>query len=319
MLGKMCRIKTTEINLLHQRNERLQRIQHDINILEGLTGKKMSQFDVIPSLELIDTEDPASLFETGNNNENNTQPSQQSKQSAQLNREQSFYDRALDEMMNGVLEVCWEDELKKDLPMPECLQEQTSNIIDHSILTANQRAQIKIYMEMIEKLRTDRIAYIDKLFEERSSLSQAREHQIRQVNRCIENISKSRIQAEFAILMEELRISMCAADRMKWLEFGKQKRLLAYVSLQKSILHLGNLQVFNIYNSNMYSGQREATNSSVEKWLAVRQQFEQNAANLKTHIDELNAKDQQLDRQSRQFFGEAVPSAVVEQASRIFK
>lgn len=235
MLGKMCRIKTTEINLLQQRNERLQRIQNDINTLEGLTGKPMSQFDEIPSLEIMDTEDPSSLFETVNSTENHTQTNHQSKQSMPLNREQSFYDRALDEMMNGVLEVCWEDELKKDLPMPECLQGQSSNSIDHSVLTANQCTQIKIYLEMIEKLRHDRIVHIDTLFDERTSLSQAREHQIRQVNRCIENISKSRIQAEFAILMEELRISMCTVNRIKWLEFGKQKQLLMYVSLQNRI------------------------------------------------------------------------------------
>lgn len=69
----------------------------------------------------------------------------------------------------------------------------------------------------------------------------------------------------------------------------------------------------------MYSEQRDATSLSVENWLTVRQQFEHNTAKLKSHIDELNAKDQQLDRQSRQFFGETVPSAMVEQASRIFK
>ena len=32
-----------------------------------------------------------------------------------------FRERALMKMMNGVLEVRWEDELKKDVPLPKCM------------------------------------------------------------------------------------------------------------------------------------------------------------------------------------------------------
>lgn len=32
-----------------------------------------------------------------------------------------FRERALMTMMNGVLEVRWEDELKKDVPVPKCM------------------------------------------------------------------------------------------------------------------------------------------------------------------------------------------------------
>lgn len=54
-------------------------------------------------------------------------------------------------------------------------------------------------------------------------------------------------------------------------------------------------------------------------WTTHQQHFEQSAIKLRSHMDELNSKDQQLDRQFRQFFGELVASAVVEQAYRIFK
>jgi hypothetical protein len=32
-----------------------------------------------------------------------------------------FRERALMAMMNGVLEVQWEDELRKELPLPKCM------------------------------------------------------------------------------------------------------------------------------------------------------------------------------------------------------
>lgn len=69
----------------------------------------------------------------------------------------------------------------------------------------------------------------------------------------------------------------------------------------------------------MCSECRDSANVCLAKWFTHQQQFEQNAAKLKANVDELNAKDQQLDRQFRQFFGDIVTSTVVEQAYRIFK
>jgi hypothetical protein len=33
----------------------------------------------------------------------------------------NFYEEALIAMMAGVLDVCWEDEIKKDIPKPKCM------------------------------------------------------------------------------------------------------------------------------------------------------------------------------------------------------
>lgn len=227
MFGKMSRIKAAEMDLLRQRDDRLQRIHDDINTLERLAGKCVTQFEPLSRIETMDSEDPAFLFEMDGTAVNGTQSATDASKSLQMNREQSFYDRALDEMMNGVLEVCWEDELKKDIPMPECLRQQQPPLAGtESQLTANQREQIRVYVEMVEKLRVERVAYIDKLADERANLLQAREHQIRQVNRCIENISKSRIQAQFAIGLEQMKICMCTMHRTKWLEFVDRERSL---------------------------------------------------------------------------------------------
>lgn len=71
--------------------------------------------------------------------------------------------------------------------------------------------------------------------------------------------------------------------------------------------------------SNMFSERKDSTNACLAKWLTEQQQFEQNGCRLKANIDDLNGKDQQLDRQFRQFFGEIVTSTVVEQTYRIYK
>lgn len=39
-----------------------------------------------------------------------------------------FRERALMAMMNGVLEIRWEDELKKDVPMPKCMVRDSISI-----------------------------------------------------------------------------------------------------------------------------------------------------------------------------------------------
>lgn len=42
-----------------------------------------------------------------------------------------FRERALMAMMNGVLEVRWEDELKKDVPIPKCMVCKLKSILLH--------------------------------------------------------------------------------------------------------------------------------------------------------------------------------------------
>ena len=34
---------------------------------------------------------------------------------------EDFKDQALEKMMHGVLEIRWEDEIKKDIPLPKCM------------------------------------------------------------------------------------------------------------------------------------------------------------------------------------------------------
>lgn len=46
-----------------------------------------------------------------------------------------FRERALMAMMNGVLEVRWEDELRKDVPRPKCLVNNNNNLLTIKIIT----------------------------------------------------------------------------------------------------------------------------------------------------------------------------------------
>lgn len=60
-----------------------------------------------------------------------------------------FRERALMAMMNGVLEVKWEDELKKDVPLPKCMVKSYNIIViiihslHHFRLINNQRRIMK--------------------------------------------------------------------------------------------------------------------------------------------------------------------------------
>lgn len=224
MFIKMSKIKENDMDLVSKQNDRLQRIHENVNKLEQLNGKQLTQFDTIFKHECMDDENPSSMLmieEKTKSNENSEIPTE----AIQMNRRQSFYDRALNDMMNGVLHVCWEDELKKEIPKPVCLLKQQDQQQQHQF-TETELDQIDKYRNKVEKLRNDRDEYIDKLLKEKVDLEQTREHQIRQLNKCIENLMKSKVHAQFAICMEQLKIVMCSMNYLKYMNCCYQGKII---------------------------------------------------------------------------------------------
>lgn len=64
-----------------------------------------------------------------------------------------FCDRALNEMMDGVLEVRWEDIIKKDIPVPECINKDPKELTEEEIQIIEQ------YEKDVEHLKNDREKY----------------------------------------------------------------------------------------------------------------------------------------------------------------
>lgn len=64
---------------------------------------------------------------------------------------------------------------------------------------------------------------------------------------------------------------------------------------------------------------KEELRTEINGLLNVIQNLDQNVTSSKTQLDDINAKDQSIDRQFRSIFAELVSPAIIDQAYRIFK
>ncbi|XP_055325488.1 cilia- and flagella-associated protein 43 [Sitodiplosis mosellana] len=293
MYVKMSKIKENEMELMAQRNERLSQIHRDINLMQRLNGDEITQFDPIVKCDYFKDESTHSTMMaiSSYNIESQFDDSMDddSNRSQKMYRNESFYKRALDEMMDGVLQVCWEDELKKDPPKPVCVLEH----IPECDLSEADKMQIDKYHEKMAKLRTDRQEYIGKLFDEKTALETSIDLMVTKLNRCVENIIKTKVKAQFAISSEQLKILTCVRDHLHFKGLGEK---------EKTVI-----------------SDREHLKSELNNLMRTQQLLDQNVIATKASFDELTAKDQSLDKQFRTFFMEIVSPAVIDQAYRIFK
>lgn len=229
MFIKMSKIKENEMDLIAQRKTRINKIQNDINLLEHLNGMQITEFMKNVNFEYVDDEMPHRiLYESSDMDSLKEQSSNEnsSKSIMQSELQQSFYNQALMDMMNGVLEVCWEDELKKNLPKPLCME----NKPDEYDFKDEEKIEIRKYHEKLERLESDRVAHIQQLLNEKIACEKSIQHQVKQLNRCLDSLLMVKVQGRFVICAEELKILIISMDRLNYLNFCAQEKQLLYVS-----------------------------------------------------------------------------------------
>lgn len=218
MFSRMWKIKENEMNTIQKVNERLGTIHQDVNVLESLNNKEHTKFDPIPCFDYSDDEQYWSAFNVEELISQLKNISVKKEEIAPIamapNEEKStFVQRALMEMMDGVLEVNWEDELKKDVPKPPCLL----TVKHPDEYTDNEKDEILRYQVKLRRVRTDRNRLIVKLMSERDELITSRDIQVQKLNKCIDNLMKSKVYAHFAICTRELEILLCLRDQQKYI------------------------------------------------------------------------------------------------------
>lgn len=111
--------------------EKNARLRHIVSEINYFSVKKLNIFTEDPKWD--PEESPDFFFKVNDNELINTpyvSPSEQAILDAKTAEEErlrllmladDFRERALMAMMNGVLEVRWEDELRKEVPIPKCM------------------------------------------------------------------------------------------------------------------------------------------------------------------------------------------------------
>ncbi|XP_063981248.1 cilia- and flagella-associated protein 43-like [Diachasmimorpha longicaudata] len=110
----------------------------------------------------------------------------------------TFRTSELKKMMDGVLEVKWEDEIKKDIPRPDCL------IKDPSSYTEDDLRIIKSYEEALRRLEGEREKYRKCLEKEMEQLKESLQSSITNFNGEMELFYLERLKVESGVLQETL-------------------------------------------------------------------------------------------------------------------
>ncbi|XP_011693346.1 PREDICTED: uncharacterized protein LOC105453253 [Wasmannia auropunctata] len=128
-----------------------------------------------------------------------------------------FYKLALEKMMDGVLELKWEDEVKKEIPVPDCLIAK-----DPSKHTDEDIAAIASYKSKVQALQREREKYKATLQADITETKDALQRDIAAFNDKLKDLELKKMQIECAILQERLT-RIRAIRRYRTTVNGRQK------------------------------------------------------------------------------------------------
>lgn len=112
-----------------------------------------------------------------------------------------FWTRALITMMDGVLEKLWEEEIKKDVPIPEFMLKKQ----DHEYNLEDQK-QLREYNEKVRILGEDRRKYLRILNENEQKTLVFKNNLIMKCNQKITEMATLKLKYDFAVKQELLRL-----------------------------------------------------------------------------------------------------------------
>ncbi|GJQ84522.1 hypothetical protein Trydic_g15281 [Trypoxylus dichotomus] len=221
-------LKVRQINELVEKNNRLRRIISEINYF----SEAKERMDIVVSdPEWRQEEFPDQILKVTDNEVTITpyiSPSQQAMLDAEAaERERirllmladDFKERALIAMMNGVLEVRWEDELRKDVPRPKCVAEKQPEDYNEEDLRA-----IRDYEVKVKFLENERLRYKRMLVAEYGNLGNTVRENVKKFNSRIEDILLSKIKVDSAIGQENLKINRLRLRNFRRIEMNKAER-----------------------------------------------------------------------------------------------
>lgn len=293
--------KENELKQVKLRNARLREIQNELNILAKLQGKDEIlnhpiidpefSMDETPDKIVVVTDDEISVRPY-------ISPSEYQKLIAQAEEAErirlaklanDFRDRALITMMDGVLEIRWEDEIKKNPTKPQCLLKEK----DPKEYDKEDLREIHEYEEKLPILYSERERYQTILEAEEEQLKEMRDKEILRFNTKVGETYSMKLKVDAALRQEELK-------QLRNLHFNFKK-----VSFER--------QEETVTNDMKYAS------AKIGRYSRMLTEVEQNLIDIRNEYESLMAKDRLLERQFKTNFADNVARSVVDQVFKIFR
>ncbi|KAL0895179.1 hypothetical protein ABMA27_013627 [Loxostege sticticalis] len=216
---ELMSLKKREVGLVEERNARLRFIIDELNKLSDLRGSFHHLIIEIKDPQWRQEEQPQKLIKVEPEEcsiEPYISPSQVVIIPPEGGPKDDFRERALIDMMDGVLEKLWHEEIKKPIPMPQCMLDKDPEHFneDDLRLVFDYEAKVRFRNEEREKYRK-------MLHAEYAKLSQVLNEGVVKFNQRVKEMWLTKLQVDSVIGQENLnlmRLRRTNLDRVEMAE-----------------------------------------------------------------------------------------------------
>lgn len=297
----MHRTKEFQIHSIRFKNNRLRHIQSEMRILDELKNLRLESLQQILDPDFTPEELPDTVVNVVESEvcvAPYVSPSYlkmlQEQEAAREKRRREleaddFRDRALDVMMDGVLEHKWEDEIKKNPKEPDCLIKGKAQ----DDWTELEVRDVEEYHQKLKQVQGERDRYRKLLYEEQKLLQGMLDEEIQKFNFELCGLMMQKISMDMIVGQEEMKLLLMAQYNHRRTSYQKKDIVLRH--------------------------KMEHVRAMIEVLTHLQGELQDWIRDIKTNYENLQVKDKTLEKQFKANFNEAAPGAPVDQAFKYFK
>ncbi|KAM3925380.1 cilia- and flagella-associated protein 43 [Leptodactylus fuscus] len=281
------RQKEQEVTRVNERNQRIREIMAELNIQEKLIEPKLSDNEKPErALTVEDSEIKVEKYLTPEQKEKAEQQAKQEEEKRLAAQEDNAKQRALNDMMGGVLEVKKEDILRMEVAQPGFLSKAETE------WTEDEKKQFKDYDKKCKELNEEKEKYRKILEAEMKKIQASIMETTLAFDEILSKLFEKKVKCEMVIYQEELKIS----------------NLLFSILIEEEI----NVRAAQLYQTmDKRRKHKNQTSDLVKTFKAAVESFRES-------YDNLVAEDKLLDRGFKKEFSD-VPAHLVDQLYKLYK
>ncbi|XP_028169027.1 cilia- and flagella-associated protein 43-like [Ostrinia furnacalis] len=325
---ELMNLKKREVGLVEERNARLRFIIDELNKLSDLRGSFHHLIIEIKDPQWRQEEQPSKLIKVEPEEcsiEPYISPSQIVVIPPDPGPKDDFRERALMDMMDGVLEKLWHEEIKKPIPMPQCMLDK-----DPEHFNEDDLRLVFDYEAKVRFRNDERDKYRKMLHAEYAKLAQVLNEGVVKFNQRVGAMYTTNIRtqvphdaaAEYAKLAQVLNEGV--------VKFNQRVKEMWLTKLQvDSVIGQENLSLMRLRRANLdrveAAERLEDMRADIAKYEAEVETLQQELADIQTQsaecqaaYDALAAKDKYMERSFKNHFADLSP-IIVDQCYKVFK
>lgn len=297
----MHKTKSFQIDSIKVKNNRLRHIQNEMKDLDELKGIAADVVVEILDPDFRSDETPLSIVKVDDwevcvapyispSYQKLLEAEEAAREKRRLELEaDDFRDRALDMMMDGVLEHRWEDEIKKNPKLPECIVKNK----ERDDYTDNDARDVSEYDQALLLIVTERDKYRRMLYDEQKLLQNMLDEEIRKFNYSLAEMGLEKMKIDMTIAQEDMKLLMMTQYNFRRISYHKEEIELHHKT--------------------------EYVKALIENLGGVHAELQERISEIKNNYTNLVEKDKTLEKQFKANFSEAAAGAPVDQAFKYFK